>query len=275
MKKNRSTIVLSIIFLIGLAVLLYPTASDYWNQFHQTRVIEDYSSVVEEVDTEAYEKMLDEARAYNATLTEKNSQYSMTEENVKDYERMLDLDGTGIMGVIEIPRINVKLPIYHGTDDSVLAFAVGHLNWSSLPTGGPGTHIVLSGHTGLPTAKLFTDLDRLKEGDTFTITVLNEVLTYQVDQIEVVEPTDTDSLLIEDGKDYCSLVTCTPYGINSHRLLVRGVRVPTPEEPVKPTVAERVERFTMTPQFILAGGGGLGILILILLLLPVKKKQKK
>ena len=229
--KNKLTTALLILMLVaGLSLLLYPTVSDYWNSLHASRAVANYAEEVQNLDTEKYEQMLADAREYNQTLLGRETEFALTEEQKAEYDSLLDLNGTGIMGYIEIPAIDVSLPIYHGTDDAVLQVAVGHLEWSSLPVGGEGTHCVLSGHRGLPSAKLFTNLDKLAEGDTFIIRVLNEVLTYEVDQILIVEPDDTDALKPQAGEDLCTLVTCTPYGINSHRLLVRGHRIENTEE---------------------------------------------
>ena len=225
MKKRLSTMLLILIFLIGLSLLLYPTVSDYWNSLHQSRAIAEYAEQVANLDDDLYEGLWAAAQRYNETLLDKADRYDMTEEERAEYESLLNVSGNGIIGYIEIPMIQCSLPIYHGTEESVLQIAVGHIEGSSLPTGGAGTHCVLSGHRGLPSAKLFTDLDQLAEGDTFILRILDETLTYEVDQIRTVEPYELDDLGIEEGKDYCTLVTCTPYGINTHRLLVRGRRV--------------------------------------------------
>lgn len=224
-KKNRSTIVLVLIFIVGLSLLLYPSLSDYWNSFHQSRAIATYAEAVADLDDADYEKMWQEAEEYNEQLKNKTNRWTMTEEEEEEYNRILDVGETGIMGYIEIPEIKVSLPIYHGTDEGVLQIAVGHIPGSSLPIGGMGTHSVVSGHRGLPSAKLFTNLDELKEGDIFMIRVLDETLTYEVDQIRIVEPDDLTSLEIDPEQDLCTLVTCTPYGVNTHRLLVRGHRI--------------------------------------------------
>jgi len=181
------------------------------------------------MDAEEYERMWNDAVEYNTNLLSKSNRYNMTDEQRAEYESILDVTGTGIMGYIEIPSIDVSLPIYHGTNESVLQIAIGHIESSSLPVGGIGTHCVISGHRGLPSAKLFSDIDQLKEGDVFMIQVLDDTLTYEVDQIRTVLPTEMKDLRIEEGKDYCTLVTCTPYGVNTHRLLVRGHRVETTE----------------------------------------------
>lgn len=225
MKKHLSTIILILIFLIGLSLLLYPSVSNYWNSFHSTKVISNYAEQIANVDEERYTEMLEAAVDYNTSLRSRINPYLLSEEQEAKYDTLLNLTGTGIMGYIEIDSIGVSLPIYHGTSDSVLQIAVGHLDWTSLPVGGESTHCVLSGHRGLPSAKLFTNLDKLKEKDTFVLRILDEVLTYEVDQILIVEPNETDALQIIEGRDLCTLVTCTPYGINSHRLLVRGHRV--------------------------------------------------
>ena len=224
-KKRGTTIILILMLLAGLSLLLYPSFSNYWNSFHATRAIASYAEETASLDKEEYDAMLKAAYAYNQSEQRNLTGYVLTEEEMKTYQSLLDMTGTGIMGYIEIDSIGVSLPIYHGTEDSVLQIAVGHLEWSSLPVGGAGTHCVMSGHRGLPSAKLFTNLDYLVEGDTFVIRVLDEVLTYEVDQILIVEPDDISALQIVPDQDLCTLVTCTPYGINSHRLLVRGHRV--------------------------------------------------
>lgn len=224
-KKNLSSIILVLIFIIGLSLLLYPSFSDYWNSFHQSRAIASYAQTVTTIDDDQYEKMWAQAQEYNTTLAKKQNRWVLSEEEYEEYEGLLNIGGTGIIGYIEIPNIKVSLPIYHGVDEAVLQIAVGHIEGSSLPVGGEGTHCVISGHRGLPSAKLFTNLDEMEEGDLFMMRVLDETLTYEVDQIRIVEPEDLSALEIEEGKDLCTLVTCTPYGINSHRLLVRGHRV--------------------------------------------------
>lgn len=224
-KRNFSTIILVLIFLVGLSLLLYPSVSDYWNSLHQSRAIATYAEAVAQVDDTDYEKMWEDAQRYNETLLNKSDRWNMSDEEWAEYYELLNVSGNGIIGYIEIPQIKVALPLYHGVDEAVLQIAVGHIEGSSLPTGGVGTHCVISGHRGLPSASLFTNLDELVEGDVFMMRVLDETLTYEVDQIRIVEPTDLSSLEIEEGKDLCTLVTCTPYGINSHRLLVRGHRI--------------------------------------------------
>ena len=219
------TIVLVVALLIGLGLLAYPSFSDYWNSFHQSRAVMSYAESVANMNTEEYERLLDEARIYNAELAKRGINWTLTDEEKEAYKSQLDIGGNGIMGYIKIQKIDVMLPIYHGTEENVLQTSIGHLEESSLPVGGESVHSMLSGHRGLPSARLFTDLDKLKEGDTFTLTILNETFTYEVDHIWIVEPTDLSHLTIEDGKDYCTLITCTPYGINTHRLLARAHRI--------------------------------------------------
>ena len=229
MKKNRSTIILILIFLVGLSVMLYPTVSDYVNQRHQSRALASYDETVNEMSDADYTAYFEAADAYNQRLAATPNSF-FTPEQVSGYDETLDVSGTGIMGYITIPRIGVELPVYHGTSDAVLQVAAGHLEGTSLPVGGASTHAVISAHRGLPSAKLFTNLDQLEVGDTFTITVLDRTLTYEVDNISIVLPTETDSLKVSEGKDYVTLMTCTPYGINTHRLLVRGRRITTPDK---------------------------------------------
>jgi sortase A len=271
MKKKGYSIILVVVFLIGLSLLLYPTFSDYWNSFHQSRAIADYSEVVSELDDQDYEEVLDQARAYNEELLTLEDRFHPSEEEQTAYEEELDISGTGIMGYVEIPAINVKLPIYHGTDEGVLQVGVGHIEGSSLPVGGLGTHCVLSGHRGLPSAKIFTDLDQLVEGDYFMLQVLDETLTYEIDQILIVDPDETEALAIEEDKDYCTLVTCTPYGINTQRLLVRGHRVANREEDEEVRVtadATQIQTVRVAP-FVAAPI----ILILLLLLFVTGRKH--
>ena len=224
-RKHFTIILLVLILLTGVSLLLYPTVSDYWNSFHQSQAIASYVEAVAEIDNTDYEKMWQEAVAYNEKLKDNSGRWMPTDEELEEYERLLNVSDTGIMGYIEIPKIKVSLPIYHGTDEAILQIAIGHIPGSSLPVGGKGTHCVVSGHRGLPSAKLFTDLDQLEEGDLFMMRILDETLTYEVDQVRIVEPEELSDLEIDEDKDLCTLVTCTPYGINSHRFLVRGHRV--------------------------------------------------
>lgn len=219
------TIILVAALFIGLFLLAYPSFADYWNSFHQSRAVMSYAENVANMNMEEYARIIDEARIYNAELAERGISWKLSDEEREAYMSQLDIGGNGIMGYIKIQKIDVMLPIYHGIDESTLQTSIGHLEESSLPVGGMNTHSMLSGHRGLPSARLFTDLDKLREGDTFTMTILNETLTYEVDHIWIVEPSDMSHLTIEDGKDYCTLITCTPYGINTHRLLVRAHRI--------------------------------------------------
>lgn len=225
-----STIFIALILTIGIGLLLYPTVSNWWNEMHQSRAIADYTTAVENLKETDYAALRKEAEQYNADLRNEESKFVPTDEMSERYFKLLDIGGNGIMGYIEIPSISVKLPIYHGTDEAVLQIATGHIQGSSVPVGGPGTHSAISGHRGLTSAKLFTQLDKVAEGDMFYIHILNEILAYKVDQINVVLPNEMDLLAIEDDKDFCTLITCTPYGVNSHRLLVRGARTEMPTE---------------------------------------------
>lgn len=230
MKKDKfTTLLLILIFLAGMSLLLYPTVSDYWNSFHTSRAVAEYNEEVSNLSPIDYEKLLNEAKDYNAELAMGLQSHTLSDRKKEIYDSILNINGDGIMGYVEIPIIDVSIPIYHGTDEKILRIATGHLEWTSFPVGGESTHAVLSGHRGLPSAKIFTNLDKLSEGDTFEVRVLNEVLTYEIDQILIVRPENIEPLEIVDGKDYCTLVTCTPYGINSHRLLVRGKRIDTVE----------------------------------------------
>ena len=274
-KKTGSpiTLLLILILLAGVSLLLYPSFADWWNSFHSSRAIASYEEQVANIDDAQYEELWDAARDYNQSLLHRPNDFILSDEQQEIYKSLLDFGGNGIMGYIEIPMIDVMLPIYHGTKESVLQIAVGHLDWTSLPVGGAGSHCVLSGHRGLPSARLFTDLDKLKVGDVFMLHVLNEILTYEIDQILIVEPQDTDPLLIEPGKDLCTLITCTPYGINSHRMLVRGHRIESQEEPkdIRITAdAVRIEPLMVAPIVAVP----ILLVLLIILLLPKQKKGK-
>ncbi len=226
LKKHLLTVILVAGLAAGAGLLLYPSVANYWNSFHQTRAIMAYSDAVSEMSQEDYTAILDDAKAYNKRLGKSGIQWNMTDEQKKEYNKMLRIDGTDVMGYVSIPKIHVKLPLYHGTDEVILQTSIGHLEQTSLPVGGKSSHCSVSGHRGLPSARLFTDLDRLKEGDTWTMTILNETVTYEADQIRIVEPKDLSTLGIEKKKDFCTLITCTPYGVNTHRLLIRGHRIP-------------------------------------------------
>lgn len=275
MRKNLSTIILILIFLVGLSVMLYPSVSDAVNRKHQSRAVAGYAEEVEQLSDADYQTYFDAADAYNRQLnTTPNAFYKP--DLVSGYAQTLDISGTGIMGYITIPKISVELPIYHGTDEGVLQVAAGHLEGSSLPVGGAGTHAVISAHRGLPSAKLFTNLEELEVGDRFTITVLNRVLTYEVDQISIVLPTEIDQLLPTEGMDYVTLMTCTPYGINTHRLLVRGKRVETTESQKHIRVAAdafRIEPIIVAP--ILAIPMLLAALVGVLVAPHLRKRSKR
>lgn len=227
MKKHGTTIILILVLLVGLSLLLYPSFSNYWNSFHQSRAIAGYAESVANMDDDTYERMWNETVSYNEALADRGFNLNLKDSELAEYDKVLDVTGTGIMAYIEIPQIKCSLPIYHGTDEGVLQIAIGHLPGTSLPVGGESTHCVLSGHRGLPSARLFTDIDQLAIGDEFMIRTLDETLTYQVDQILIVLPNEVDALRITEGEDLCTLITCTPYGVNTHRLLVRGHRVET------------------------------------------------
>ena len=224
MRSKKSTIILLVSFFIGLSVLLYPSISSYWNSKTQSEAIVDYESMLSQYKPEDYTAIFAEADAYNKQLAQLNE--PLVEYNrLPDYNSILNVGGTGMMGYITVPKISQELPVYHGTSDGVLSVAVGHLQGSSLPVGGESTHCVVSAHRGLPTAILFTHLDRMEIGDIFYFTILDRTITYEVDQIRIVEPDDASLIQIKDGKDYCTLLTCTPYGINTQRLLVRGHQI--------------------------------------------------
>ena len=273
MKKHASTLLLYLILLIGLSLLLYPSFADWWNSFHQTRAIASYSEAVATMDDDKYDTLWDAAWDYNQSLLERPNDFTLTEEQTEAYENLLNISDNGIMGYIEIPSIKVTLPIYHGTDDGVLQVAVGHLEWSSLPVGGRNSHCVVSGHRGLPSARLFTDVDQMVEGDIFLLRVLDEILTYEVDQILIVEPYITENLLIEEGKDLCTLVTCTPYGINSHRLLIRGHRIENQEE--ARVVRVSADAIQIDPMIVAPFVAAPMLLILLILLILPKPKTKR
>lgn len=274
MKKNLSTIILILVFLTGLSLLLYPTVSDYWNSFHQSRAIATYAGEVAALDDDAYDEMWAAAQDYNQRLAKREKPLRQSGEDLAEYESLLNIAGTGVMGYIEIPELKVSLPVYHGVDEGVLQIAVGHIPGTSLPTGGKGTHSVLSGHRGLPSAKLFTNLDQMREGDIFMLRILDETLTYEVDQILIVEPHEVAALAIDPDQDYCTLVTCTPYGINTHRLLVRGHRVENQE--VAKTVRVTADAMQIEPVIVapmVAAPMLLCLMLWVLLRNPKKKKR--
>ena len=274
-KKNGITLLLVAVMLVGAGLISYPTFADWVNSQNQSRVVTSYIDAVNKIDPAEYERILESAEAYNRQLAENGVKFVWTDEEQAEYEKQLSLEGSDIMGYITIDKIGVRLPIHHGTEESVLQSAIGHLEWSSLPVGGESSHCIVSGHRGLPSARLFTDLDKMQEGDIFTLSVLDRVFTYQVDQISTVLPYELENLQIESGKDYCTLVTCTPYGINTHRLLVRGVRIPNLPEKAAETAAvseEEPQAEVQTgwqlpvPVFVAAPLATLGLLLIIFLI---------
>ena len=270
-KEQKVNIILCLVILIGIGLLSYPTVSDWWNSFHQTRAVASYAAAVSQMKTEDYDRLFAEADDYNRKLAGTGMKWSMTDEEIREYNSILDISDNGIMGYINIPRIRQTLPIYHGTDDAVLQVAIGHLAGTSLPVGGDSTHCVVSGHRGLPSARLFTDLDRLIVGDIWTMTVLNRTVTYEVDQIRIVEPEDLSELQIVQGSDYCTLLTCTPYGINTHRLLVRGHRIPNLDGDANVTADAMQVDQTLVAMVVAV----IILLILVIILLIVSSKWYK
>lgn len=265
MKKGRfTTALLFLIFFAGLSLLLYPSVSDFWNSMHQSRAITYYAEKAADISQEEYGLYIQAAKEYNEHILTRSNMFTLSDDEKAEYEGLLNISGNGVIGYIEIPTIDVTLPIYHGTSDNVLQVAVGHLEWTSLPVGGNSTHCVLSGHRGLPSAKLFTHLDKLVVGDTFMIRVLDEILTYEVDQILIVEPQDIEALKIVDGEDYCTLLTCTPYGINTHRLLVRGHRIENAEQAI--AVHITAEAMQIEPMLV---ASVISVVVLFLMLLLV------
>ena len=277
MRRHKTVIFLTLGFLVGICILLYPAFSDFWNSKTQSRAITNYESVLENLKPEDYTAIFDKAHAYNKALYE--TDYPLRDyKQVSGYYDTLRVTDNDMIGYLKIDRIGVELPIYHGTSDKVLSKGVGHLEGSSLPVGGENTHSVMSAHRGLPSAKLFTDLDRIEKGDTFQIIILDQVLTYQVDFIKVIEPTDVSDLQIIEGGDYCTLFTCTPYGINTHRLLVRGVRIETIKE--KPVLYVSNEAFRIEPLLVTPAVAAPMLLVLLIHLLvkyrePPKNTQQK
>lgn len=277
MKKHLSTLLLVAVFLLGVCILLYPTVSDYWNSVHQTQAIGAYETTLSSMTQKDYSMYFEQADAYNAALAELSFPLAEYEalsarEDLTAYMDTLSVSETGVIGYIDIDSIGVELPIYHSTDSSVLSIAVGHLEGTSLPVGGENTHCVLSAHRGLPSARLFTDLDQVKVGDSFTLTVLNRLLTYEVDQILIVEPNEVDALALEEGADYCTLLTCTPYGINTQRLLVRGSRVENAVEKPKIYVpADMVQIDPMTVMPVVAAP----MLLILLVFLLIKYRNRR
>ena len=247
MKKNKIGLILVLMLFVGICGLLYPSMSQYWNTKTQTRAVENYQEILASIQAEDYTAYFEEAHQYNRDLYELN--FPLTDySELTNYGEVLDVSGSGVMGFITIPKIGIELPIYHSIRDEVLNIACGHLEGTSLPIGGENTHCVLSAHRGLPHAKLFTELDKLELGDTFRLTTLDRTLTYQVDQIKVVDPEDYEDIQIVEGEDFCTLLTCTPYGINSHRLLVRGTRIENAAPALYVTSnAYRIDSLVATP----------------------------
>ena len=277
MRRHKNAILLTLGFLVGICVLLYPAFSNYWNSKTQTRLIVDYESVLENLEPEDYTEIFRKAYDYNEALYQTNFPL-IDYKNVPGYYDTLKVEGTNIIGYLKIDKIGVELPVYHGTSEQVLNVGVGHLEGTSLPVGGANTHCVLSAHRGLPSSKLFTDLDRLELTDTFQLIILDQVITYQVDQIKVITPDEIDDLLIEDGRDYCTLLTCTPYGINTHRLLVRGIRTETIAE--KPVLYVANEAFQIEPLLVTPAVAAPMLLVFLIHLMikykePPKKKEKE
>ena len=271
MKKHFSTILLVSIFFIGLSVLLYPTLANYVNSKHQSRAIAEYVAALANTDPAQFDAELEEARAYNQAIRSDPARFAPDEAELEAFHHMLGANNTAI-GYIEIPAIRVDLPLYLGTEESVLQAGAGVMPGSSLPIGGESTHTVLTGHRGLPSSRLFTDLDQLSPGDTFVLFVLNEVLTYEVDQIRIVLPEELDDLAIEEGKDYCTLVTCTPYGINTHRMLVRGHRIDNIEAD---TVSARVTADAIQVDTLLVTPVVAAPMLLVLLVLLMTRGGRK
>ena len=269
MKKVLPTIILICFFLVGLSLLLYPSVSNWWNSLHASQAIVDYDAARKGLTEADYTALFQAAERYNAEISQIDFPL-MYHEQVAGYEQLLDVDGSGIMGYITIPKIQVQLPIYHGTSEGILQKGVGHLTGSSLPIGGAGHHAVLSAHRGLPSAKLFTDLDRMQLGDRFTLMILGRELIYEIDQILTVKPQEVEALYPIEGEDHCTLITCTPYGVNSHRLLVRGRRVEAEEIPaVIPTDAALLPHYTAAPLL------ALPFLLILAMIAVISMKRRK
>ncbi|WP_278884935.1 class C sortase [[Ruminococcus] torques] len=273
-KKYLSDIVVAIILIAGVGLLAYPTIADYVNELHSSKAIGSYVEKTKDLSKEEKENLLEEAREYNKSLVDKINRYYLNEEEKKRYNHILNITKTGIMAYIEIPKLNVYMPVYHGTDEGVLQIAAGHLPGSSFPVGGESTHSLISGHSGLPSAKLFTDIDKLQEGDLFFVHVFDEVLAYRVNQIKVVLPDDVETLEIEKGKDYVTLITCTPYGVNSHRLLVRGERTAykEPESKIEDRIEKNNRKYTMLSAGVILALISTGFLISVFL---IKRRRRK
>lgn len=271
MKKDKTTILMILFFFMGLSILLYPTVSNFYNSRVQSKAIVDYEAILNDYDEDKYKEVFLSAESYNYQL-HKLEEPLKTYNVLKNYNDVLNINGTGMIGYISIDRIDVNLPIYHGTSNKVLSKGVGHIEGTSLPIGGLGTHSVLSAHRGLPSSKLFTDLDEVEVGDIFTITVLNKELTYEIDKIVIVDPDEVDNLKIDEDKDYVTLVTCTPYGINTHRLLVRGRRIEdTGKKLYVTTEAYKISNLVVAP---IVAIPIILILLLIIIFKPIKSNKK-
>lgn len=269
--KKWKTLLLILVFFVGLSLLLYPPISNYWNSLRQSRLVSNYMENVSRMESTKKRELFEAAYEYNRELAAKPSHYQLTAEEQEAYEQTLDVSGTGVMGYLEIPKISVSLPIYHGTEEVILEFAIGHLAGTSVPVGGESTHSVLTGHTGLPSSRLLTDLNQMEIGDIFYVQIMDETLTYEVDQIRKVLPENTKDLNIVKGEDYCTLVTCTPYGINTHRLLVRGHRIETAKSAMMKFSADAlvIEPLVVIP-FLAAP-----ILLVLFLLVMLKPNRSK
>ena len=285
-KSHRvSNTILVLILLAGVAIAGYPMFSEYWNSMHQSRAIMGYAERVAELSNDEYVSVWEDALEYNRRLSSDPNPWAMTDEDIDEYERQLNVDGTGNMGFISIPKIDVNLPVYHGTSDAVLQTSIGHIDGTSLPAGSIhpdpdqyykvefAYHSVLSGHRGLPSAKLFSDQDAMEEGDVFYLTILDQTLTYQVDKITVIVPEDSSELALFPGKDYCTLMTCTPYGINTHRLLVRGVRVENDKELLDVRVT--ADALKIEPLYVVPFIAGPVLLLMILWVVLFAGRKKK
>ena len=272
MKKNKTTIIMILFFFMGLLILLYPSISSYYNEKVGSKSIANYELLLSKYNKEDYTEILDKAYKYNDQLKEINSPL-IFHKKIKGYSNILNINNDGMMGYLTIDKIKVELPIYHGTSENVLSKAVGHLEGTSFPIGGIGTHSVLSAHRGLPSSKLFTDLDKLEIGDTFTITILNQLLTYEIDKIKIVSPNEVKDLEIDEQKDYITLLTCTPYGINTHRLLVRGKRIENTKEKIYITTeAFKISNLIVTPLVALPI---IFTLLLIIIFKPIENQNKQ
>lgn len=271
MKNKLFTTLIFIVMLSGLSLLLYPTLSDFINNVSRAKDINTYAESVSEIDSEEYQKMWDAAVDYNTRLARMPAHWKLTDDEMKEYESLLDVAGRGIMSTIEIPKLGVSLPVYHGTGVDVLQSAIGHLEGTSLPVGGKSTHCVVSGHRGLPSAKLFTSLDKLVVGDTFTLRTLDETLSYEVDEISVVLPEETEKLQIVPGEDLCTLMTCTPYGVNTHRLLVRGHRV---ENEQAAEIRVSADALQIDP-LLVAPFLGIPVVIILFIVIITHKRRKR